>query len=182
VSRNYRTSGDSTQCSPIGWKQGTHRCQTPIEEATEQIDTMTTTTILNGLVGGVLATVVMTMFMMALGDDSPPPTALFWSKYVEDGTPDEFMMQGMALHFVYGIGAGGLLAAVLVAASVDVADTALTVGAGLGYGFVLFVFAAMFWMNVMLDVDPEPADIGQFLLFHLIYGAVLGGVLGLGLV
>jgi len=143
---------------------------------------MTTTTILNGLVGGALATLVMTMFMMALGDDSPPPTALFWSKYVEDGDPDDFMMQGMGLHFVYGIGAGGLLAATLVGVGVDVTDTTIAVGAGLGYGFVLFVVAAMFWMNVMLDVDPEPADIGQFLLFHLIYGAVLGAVLGLGLV
>lgn len=143
---------------------------------------MTTTTILTGLFGGALATLVMTMFMMTLGGDSPPPTALFWSKYVEDGTPDEFMMQGMALHFVYGIGAGGLLAAILVAGSVDVADTVLTVGAGLGYGFVLFVFAAVFWMNVILDMDPEPADVGQFLLFHLVYGTVLGGVLGLGVV
>jgi hypothetical protein len=48
---------------------------------------MTDVTLLNGLLGGVLATIVMTALMMALGDDSPPPTALFLSKYVGDGPP-----------------------------------------------------------------------------------------------
>jgi hypothetical protein len=36
-------------------------------------------TIVSGLVGGLVATIVMTIFMMTLGDDSPPPTALFWA-------------------------------------------------------------------------------------------------------
>lgn len=53
-------------------------------------------TFINGLAGGIVATIVMTVFMMALGDDSPPPTALFWSQYVGDGGPEEYMMQGMS--------------------------------------------------------------------------------------
>jgi hypothetical protein len=148
----------------------------------EYINMSTTTAILNGLVGGVLATVVMTVFMMALGDDSPPPTALFWSKYIDDGPPDEYMMQGMALHFLYGIGGGGAFGAVLAVASVDIADLVVTTGPGLAYGFVLFAVAAVFWMNMILDLDPEPRDVGLFLFFHLVYGGVLGAVVGLGLV
>lgn len=67
-------------------------------------------TILNGLVGGFVATLVMTGFMMTMGDDSPPPTALLWAKYVGDGEPDQYMMQGMALHLLYGTIAGGVFA------------------------------------------------------------------------
>lgn len=40
-------------------------------------------TLLSGLVGGLLATIGMTMFVMALGDDSPS-TAALWEKFVVD--------------------------------------------------------------------------------------------------
>lgn len=72
--------------------------------------------LLNGLIGGFIATIVMTAFMMTLGDDSPPPTAVFWSKYVGEGPPEEYMMQGMILHMLYGTINGAvyvLLAAIL---------------------------------------------------------------------
>ena len=143
---------------------------------------MVEVTLLNGLVGGLIATIVMTVFMMALGDDSPPPTALFWSKYVGDGDPGEYMMPGMALHLLYGLVAGTVLAVVLPA--VGLADVGLTtlVGIGIAYGVVLFVGAAAFWMNVVLALEPERKQVGMFLLFHLVYGVVLGGVLGAGLV
>lgn len=149
---------------------------------TARYPTMTDVTILNGLVGGLLATIVMTAFMMTLGDDSPPPTALFWSAYIGDAGPDEYMMQGMVLHFLYGIGAGAVLAAVLPEVGFETVDLLEAVGIGLGYGVVLFVGAAVFWMRIVLDMDPEPRDVGLFLLFHLVYGAVLGAVIGVGFV
>ncbi len=139
-------------------------------------------TLIGGLVGGLAATIVMTMFMMGLGDDSPPPTALFWSKYIGDGEPDEYMMPGMLLHMFYGVVAGAVLAVALPVAGFG--DVALTtaLGVGVGYGFVLFVGAAVFWMNVVLALEPEPKQVGQFLLFHLVYGVALGGFLGAGVV
>lgn len=143
---------------------------------------MTEVTVLDGLVGGIVATIVMTGFMMALGDDSPPPTALFWSKYVGDGSPGEYVMQGMALHFLYGIGAGAVFAAVLPEVGFETVELATAVGVGLGYGLVLFVVAAAFWMTVVLAMDPEPKQAGMFLFFHLVYGTILGAVVGLGLV
>jgi len=139
-------------------------------------------TLLGGLAGGLAATIVMTVFMMALGDDSPPPTALFWSKYVGDGEPEEYMLPGMALHMIYGIVAGVVLAGLLIAGGFDDVELLTALGAGLGYGFVLFLFAAAFWMNVVLALEPEGKEVGMFLLFHLIYGAGLGAVLGAGVV
>jgi hypothetical protein len=139
-------------------------------------------TLLGGLVGGVAATIVMTAFMLALGNDSPPPTALFWAKYVGDDGPGAYMMQGMALHMLYGVVAGVVLALGLPAGGFGDVTLLTALGVGIAYGVVLFVGAAVFWMNVVLGLDPEPKEVGSFLLFHLIYGAVLGGTLGAGVV
>lgn len=143
---------------------------------------MTEVTVVNGLIGGIVATFGMTAFMMALGDDSPPPTALFWSKYIGDGQPDEYMMHGMALHFLYGLSAGVGLAVLLIAGGFDTVSLVEAVGIGLGYGVVLFVVAAGFWMNVILDLDADPKMAGMFLFFHLVYGGVLGAVIGAGVI
>ena len=135
--------------------------------------------IVNGLVGGLIATIVMSVFMMAMGGDEPPPTAAFWAKYVGDGAPAEYQMVGMVLHLVYGTAAGGVFGLTLYVVDVGIGDVVIGVAAGLGYGVVLFLGAAMFWMRIVLDMDPEPKQVGAFLLFHLIYGLVLGGWMGL---
>lgn len=140
-------------------------------------------TILSGLIGGLVATIVMTVFMMVLGDDSPPPTAIFWSKYIGDGGPSEYMMPGMILHLFYGISAGGVFAVLVTELGFVGAETLLAaVGWGLIYGIGLFVIAAVFWMNIVLKLDADMKMAGMFLLFHLIYGAVLGAWIGLELV
>ncbi|QCC51689.1 hypothetical protein [Halapricum salinum] len=138
-------------------------------------------TILNGLAGGLVATIVMTIFMLTLGDDSPPPTALFWSQYIGGEGPEAYMMQGMVLHMLYGIGAGVVLVLALPAIGVSVSSMAVAAGVGLAYGFVLFVGAAIFWMKIVLDIDAEPPMVAMFLFFHLVYGGVLGVWLQLGL-
>jgi len=137
-------------------------------------------TVLNGLAGGLVATIIMTVFMMALGDDSPPPTALFWSKYVGDGEPDEYVMQGMVLHMIYGIVAGLVFVVVVPLIGISIASMTTALLFGLAYGFVLFLGATVFWMSVVLDLDPEMPMVATFLLFHLIYGVALGVWLQLG--
>lgn len=139
-------------------------------------------TLVSGLVGGLVATIVMTVFMMMLGDDSPPPTALFWAKYVGDGRPDEYMMQGMILHVIYGIVAGGVFAGLVpVLGFVSVASLGTAILWGLAYGVVLFVIGAAFWMMMILGMSPEMKMVGMFLFFHLVYGAVLGAWIGYGI-
>lgn len=144
-------------------------------------------TLLAGLVGGFIATVVMTGFMMGLGDDSPPPTAVFWSKYVGSGPPETFMMEGIVLHITYGTGAGAVFAALGPAyldliAVMDLASVTGGLVNGLLYGIFLFVVAAVVVMNIVLDMDAEPPEIAMFLFFHLVYGAVLGAFVGLQLI
>jgi len=141
---------------------------------------MASLTVLNGLAGGLIATIVMTIFMMTLGDDSPPPTALFWSQYVGDGDPAEYMLQGMVLHVLYGIIAGAVFVLAVPAIGIGIGSMTTPLLFGLSYGFVLFVGAAVFWMNVVLDIDAEPKMVGMFLVFHLVYGVVLGAWLQLG--
>jgi hypothetical protein len=137
--------------------------------------------VLSGLAGGLLATIVMTVFMVALGDDSPPPTAALWAKYVGDGAPDDYMMQGMALHMMYGIGAGAAFAVGAAALGLGVGAGALTGTLlwALAYGVVLTVVGAVFWMKVVLAMGPEPVMVGMFAFFHLVYGTVLGASIAL---
>jgi len=143
---------------------------------------MVDVTVLGGAVGGLVATIVMTTLMMALGDDSPPPTAVFWAKYIGDGAPTDYMPQGMALHLLYGLGAGVALAVALPLIGFGTVTLVTAAGLGLAYGVVMFVFAAVFWMKIVLAMDPELPQVAQFLFFHLVYGVVLGGVVGAGLV
>jgi hypothetical protein len=138
-------------------------------------------TLLSGLVGGLLATIVMTMFMMALGDDSPPPTAQLWAKYVGDGPAEEYMMPGMALHMMYGIGAGVAFVLVVPALGFGLETLLTAVAFGAAYGIVLTVVGMVLWMRVVLAMEPDPKMMGMFTVFHLVYGVVLGAVVGSGI-
>lgn len=140
-------------------------------------------TLVNGLVGGLIATVVMTAFVMVLGDDSPPPTALFWSKYVGDGEPGDYVPQGMLLHLLYGVVAGGVFALLVTELALGGSTLALAGGVlwGAVFGVALLVVGAGFWMMAVLGTSPEPQQAVMFLVFHLVYGVVLGGWAAQGL-
>ena len=138
-------------------------------------------TISSGLAGGLLATIVMTAFMMALGDDSPPPTAALWASYVGDDPADAYLMQGMVLHLLYGTAGGAVFVLALPAIGVGLSDLVLTTAAGVDYAIILTLVAMVFWMNLVLDVDAEPKEMAMFVGFHLVYGIVLGGFVGAGL-
>ena len=137
--------------------------------------------ILTGLIAGLIATVVMTMFMMAMGDDSPPPTAALWAKYVGDEEPEAYMKQGMLLHMLYGTGAGVAFAVGATAFGLDVGAGVL-VGSvlwGLAFGLVLMVGGMVFWMQIVLAMEPDPKTMGAFGFFHVVYGVVLGAGIAL---
>lgn len=131
-------------------------------------------TVLNGLGSGFVATVVMTTFMLGLGDDSPPPTAALWAKFVGEQGPEAYMPQGMALHMLYGIGAGGAFAVVASTADLGVETLTGAVLWGVGYAVVLTVVGMVFWMKIVLAMNPEPKPVAMFGVFHLVYGLVLG--------
>lgn len=144
-------------------------------------------TIVNGLVGGLVATVVMTAVMMLLGGDDPPPTAVLWSKYVGDNPPEEYLMQGMVLHLVYGTIAGGVFAALALGLDfVSLATIGSAVLWGVVWAIVLLIIAVVFWMIVILGMEPGGMSMMATQLgLHLVYGVVLAGwlfydVVGLG--
>lgn len=137
-------------------------------------------TLLSGLVGGFVATVVMTAFMMTLGDDSPPPTVLFWSKYLGEGEPRAYMVHGMVVHLVYGTVAGAVFALLVPVVGVSVASIGSAVLWGLVWAGVLFVVGAVLWMRLVLGMEPELKMAGMMLFFHLVYGSVLGAWIGVG--
>lgn len=140
---------------------------------------MVQATLVNGLAGGIVATIVMTVFMLALGDDSPPPTAALWAKYVGDGPPADYMMPGMALHMLYGLGAGVVFALAVPLLGIGV-TLATAVGLGIAYGLALTVVGAVLWMCIVLGMEPEPPQVAMFTFFHLAYGVVLGAWVGVG--
>jgi hypothetical protein len=135
--------------------------------------------LISGLVGGLIATIVMTAVMMAVGDGGPPPTAQLVAKFA-GGDPEDHAMPGMLLHFAYGIGAGAVFA---VALPLLVADTSLAIatGLGFGYGLVLMVGGMVFWMRLVIGIDPEPGMMKTFGVVHVVYGLVLGAVVGTGI-
>lgn len=125
-----------------------------------------------------MATVAMTAVMMAVVDGGPPPTANLVAKFA-DGESDDHKMPGIALHLVYGVGAGAVFAvgAPLVGVGPDIA---LAVGLGLAYGIFLMVGGMVFWMRTVLGIEPEKKAMVAFGAAHLTYGVVLGAFVGTG--
>jgi hypothetical protein len=137
-------------------------------------------TILGGLIGGLLATIVMTAFMMALGDDSPPPTSVLWSKYVGNGPPEEYLAPGMALHVLYGTIAGAAFVVVASLLGYGLESLTTSLVAGIVYGLALALVGMVFWMKIVIGLDADAKTAGMFGFFHLVYGVVLGGFVGAG--
>lgn len=136
---------------------------------------------LSGLAGGLVATAVMTAFMLGLGDDSPPPTALLVAKFA-GGDPEQYLPQGMALHLLYGTGAGWVFALLAEFGLLAIPRTPITNGAinGLAYGLLLMI-PAVVWMRGIIGIEPDPREMGLMVGFHAVYGIVLGAFVGAGL-
>lgn len=130
-----------------------------------------------GLAGGVVATIVMTIAMMVMGDGGPPPTARLVARFA-GGDPEDYAMPGMALHFVYGIVAGAVFAVGVPSIGLDLGSIVVAVGLGLVYGVVLVIGGTVFWMRLVIGMEPDPDMMMTFGTVHLIYGVVLGAFLG----
>jgi hypothetical protein len=95
-----------------------------------------------GLLGGLVATVTMTIFRMPISE-SPPPTADLWAQYVGGGEPGDHALVGLLLHLAYGTAAGGALAplAPVPSAGTALSRDVLVVLLCLPYGLLLSPFA-----------------------------------------
>lgn len=139
------------------------------------------TSVLAGVVGGIVATIVMTAFMMVLGDDGPPPTAQLVANFA-GGTAESYEKPGMILHLLYGLGAGVVFAVGVPLAGVELSSLLVAAGLGLAYGVVLTILGMVFWMRLVIGAEPDKEMMQMFVIVHVVYGLVLGGVVGSGVV
>lgn len=132
-----------------------------------------------GLLGGLVATVAMTVFRMPI-TDSPPPTANFWAKFVGGGEPEEHTLVGLVLHLGYGAGGGVIFASLAPVSPIgsELSNEVRGVASGLVYGLLLSVFGERVILEALLGMDPEPDERFVFLVSHVIYGLTLGTWVG----
>ncbi len=132
-----------------------------------------------GLAGGLVATIVMTAVMMAMGDGDPPPTAALVAKFA-GGEPADHAMPGMILHLIYGVVAGAVFAVGVPFVGFSLGSVGIAVGLGLVYGVVLMIGGMVFWMRTVLGMEPDTGTMMTFGTVHVVYGVVLGAFLGAG--
>lgn len=135
-------------------------------------------TLLSGLVGGLVATVVMSMVMMTMGG-GPPPTAALLAKF-RGGEPEAYKMPGMLLHLLYGTVAGAVLVVAVSTVAPGITSLTAWVGIGLAYGIVLLLGGAMGWVKGVIGLEPDKQMMVGFAVVHIVYGLVLGAWLGVG--
>ena len=130
-------------------------------------------TLWSGLIGGLFATVVMTLFRMPT-TRSLPPTAEFLGQYL-GGDPKEYHVMSLILHMLYGT-MGGIIFGLLAATSIDEANepelTGLLVGSV--YGLILSVFGEHVVLHHLLEMNLETDESAVFHASHLMYGLTLG--------
>lgn len=132
-----------------------------------------------GLVGGLVATVVMTAVMLRVGDGGPPPTAALVAR-LAGGDPEDHATPGMVLHLGYGTAAGAVFAVGAPLVGLDLGSIAVATALGLVYGVALMLGGMAFWMRTVIGTEPGRDTVVTFGVVHLVYGLVLGAFLGAG--
>jgi len=137
--------------------------------------------VIAGLAGGLVATIVMTVGMMMMGDGGPPPTAGLVAKFA-GGEPEDYAMPGMVLHLIYGVVAGVVFAVGAPLLGLGFGSIGVAIGLGVVYGILLMIGGMMFWMRTVLGMEPDRDMMVMFATVHVVYGVVLGAFLGAGII
>jgi hypothetical protein len=129
-----------------------------------------------GVAGGIVGAVVMGVLVMLMN----PPTLTVAIPSLYTLAPPPSLGAGMTVHIAHGAVLGVGFAALLGA--VDVEDTTKTVGVGTAWGVATWIVLAALVMPLWLSAVGSPADppfpnfAPPSLLWHAVYGTVLGGV------
>ncbi|TQQ79817.1 histidine kinase [Halonotius terrestris] len=129
-----------------------------------------------GVVGGIVGAIVMGGLVLAM--NTPTLAVAIPSLYTL--APPANPGLGLAVHLSHGAVLGVVFAGIVDAFELD--STATQIGAGIGWGVVTWVVLAALVMPVWLSAVGSPASppLPNFappsLLWHAVYGAVLGGV------
>lgn len=137
---------------------------------------MSQVTLFTGAVWGIVGAGVMLVIMQAVGGEDPPPFAVFWSTFFGDGDPSRAMPHSLILHVIYAALAGITYVAVFTSLELEFAITGLSGGIlwGVVWGVVLFLGAAIVWVNGILGMEPDRTAVVVMALAHLGFGLTLG--------
>jgi len=133
-----------------------------------------------GVAGGAVGALVMGGLVLVM---SPPVLAVAIPSLYGLAPPPNPAV-GMAVHVAHGVVLGVVFAA--IAGARRVTSTAGLVGLGVGWGVVTWIGLAALLMPVWLSAVGSPASppfpnfAPPSLLWHVVYGAVLGGVYAVG--
>jgi hypothetical protein len=134
-----------------------------------------------GVVGGLIATVGMTVYRAPVSR-TLPPSAEFWARYVAGGEPGDHPGPALGLHLLYGASAGaafGALFGALGGGSVrDLPREAAGIALGTVYGAALSVFGTRVMLKRVLDMELDVVEAVVFHGGHLVYGLTLGTWIG----
>ncbi|WP_254766301.1 hypothetical protein [Salinilacihabitans rarus] len=138
-------------------------------------------TLVWGVVGGVIATVAMTLYRLPL-TRALPPAAPLWAKYAgrEGQGPEEYSLLALHLHLLYGASAGAAFALAherLPPSRSTAPETRATL-LGLCYGLALSVVGKRVVLDGLLDEDLDAGETTVFHVGHAIYGLTLGSWIG----
>jgi len=135
------------------------------------------------VIGGGLGSLGMLAFARRVDPEIAFAPMEFWANVVGEGEAEQYQLEGYYLHVVYGSilaafyprlmqeltggGAGSLFA-----------EYPLSLVTGAGYAVALFVLGLVYAQVGLFRLEMEPRRLARFLGAHLVYGVVLGLVLG----
>lgn len=160
--RGDRTGSDSNR-TERGEDAGASRRPTTIRAA------------IRGFGGGLVATVVMSVYRLPIFRGLPP-TAEFWATFIGRGEAAKFPLWGLLLHFLYG-GVGGAVFGVALGRIDFDTERDRRIGGtllALGYGVLLSAFGSRVLFVRVLKEDMDPDEAFVFHVGHAVYGLTLG--------
>ncbi|USZ74835.1 hypothetical protein NGM07_15500 [Halorussus vallis] len=189
--------GDSTDTAATDRGRATDRDRADERTTRAERRRRRSARVVEGAKGGLVATLVMTAYRLPISH-ALPPTAVFWSKFVAGGDPNDHPVAAIVLHLLYGLGAGVAFGALVPTGSGSTASTpqlsssaaeadeddrearreAAGLLAGTVYGLVLSVFGERVVLERVLGMSLDADDRLVFHVGHAIYGLTLGTWMG----
>ena len=128
-----------------------------------------------GIKGGLVATIVMTVFRLPMFR-ALPPTAEFWATYLGEKPAEAYQFHGLVLHVVYGSMAGAAFGPVFAIANRHYPGNRnyLALLTGLIYGVILSLIGTRLIFPYLLREDLQEDEALVFHVGHIIYGLTLG--------
>lgn len=134
--------------------------------------------VLGGLLGGGLGAVGAVAVRRAMWD-APGTATMVWAKYLGDGDAHGYEHRGVVVDLLYGTVAGGVFAVLAGALRLELSSPVGAFPAAVGWAAVLGVVAVGFWWWVAIGKVPRGRSLLGLVGAHLVYGVVLGAVVGL---